>query len=263
MTMPNLPQGLANTPDSDKLCSSRDGVPGPLPGKILHAKGIRGTTRGATTIKEWIAIIGVICMQRLFTIKSREFTLWDVTGTVKGARTSTTTSIQGTINGDQGSLSSHTSIRREIWFERDDTGIDELLVTNKDIPVLEGQKITAIGITTGNTVRWAYLYNHSSQSWWQLMRGDDFLSEYFVNAGCCLAIALSVLLLCAAFYLNMRHFYTPLIGSSNAWMYCVPLAAPIIVMVLNTVKRNRQCKIYVGNLRQFLADLGFDNSRIY
>lgn len=158
-------------------------------------------------------------MEQSFIVGGRKFIVSGVSGKVLSENRTNTTHVSGKVSSDhfggvQGRIRSHTTVEQEVWISRDDNGNDFVIRFPSDIPLREGQNITAVSIEDNRLLHWVFLRNEATSTNYQILDSWKFLQVFFGSffgciglfflgllAGVFFAISLVVFLVCLALFL--------------------------------------------------------------
>ena len=189
-------------------------------------------------------------MEQSFVVDGKQFILSSVSGTVLSEKRTSTTQVTGRVSNDlfggvQGKIKSETMVNQEVWIRRDDNGCDFVIKFPEDIPLLEGQRITAVSISHDNSPRWVFFRNEAASTNYQIMGSQGFLYRYWGKNSGCLILAVMLIIM---FYL------VPLLGSKLVFFGCVALL--VALWVMSVKKRNRRKAVYREELERILTASG-------
>jgi hypothetical protein len=188
-------------------------------------------------------------MEQSFIVGGKQFLFSSISGTVLSENRKDKLHLSANVStdqfGTQTKISSHTTTDQEIWIKRDDNGKEFLIRLSGDIPLREGQRLTAVNISCNNLAYWAFLYNETTSTGHQLMNKVGFLSSYFRNTLGCLAISAAFVLF-ALFLIVLPYL-----------IILAPIPLLLIIVVVIAIRRIRNGALFEKSLGQFIKTLGF------
>lgn len=186
-------------------------------------------------------------MEQSFVVGKDTYTLSSVSGTVLSEKSSRTTHVSGgTSSSGKVSIGSHTTVRQDVWIKRDDNDSDFALILSQDIPLMEGQRITAISITRNNQVYWAFLRNETASTNHQLMNGHGFINTFYQSFFGCIGI------LAIPFF----AFLVLLILAPPILFVSVPIILFIGLLTVFNKKQNKRRALFDEALASIRRSLG-------
>lgn len=190
-------------------------------------------------------------MEQSFVVDGRQFVLSGVSGTVLSETRRTTTHVSGSVGeapliGVHGSIKSHITVDQEIWIRRDDDESDFVIQFPKDIPLLGGQRITAVSLSSNkSSEEWVFLRNESASVNYLFMSSYGFVYNFFKNPfGCLILVGMPIIAMLV------------LMLTENLLISLAPIVLLVWFVAAGSKKKNRRRALYKDALARVLNDLG-------
>lgn len=90
----------------------------------------------------------------------------------------------GYVNAPRTTTRTVTTHTHEFWLAKEDGTEQCIKLTNTDIPLREGQKITMISAFRegDNKSSWIHLVNHSANRYWNILNEKEFVQEFIIRS---------------------------------------------------------------------------------
>jgi hypothetical protein len=113
-----------------------------------------------------------------FDCNGKQIVFTKVAGTVAGAHKRAETSISGSGGGGSSwdgrgrtepvTITSTVSVKQEFFLKTPDGKQVPVQLSDEDIPIMDGQKVTMIAGHAGKERRWTHLVNHDTELFWRI-----------------------------------------------------------------------------------------------